>query len=280
MITGDNIVCDGKILPWESANIHVSDKAMWFDFGIYESIKVIKGHPIDSEDHINRLFASAEIIDMRVGFSKKDVIEWVFTLCKVNQIDDALIRIIAFGDTEENRRCRLYMYNLGLTFYPDSYYKKGVSLITYQGERKFPKAKSIDLLINFVALRKAKRLGSLDALLVDNSGFVTEGTRTNIFFIRNRIIYAPPERMILDGVVRKYVLEIIKKNSIHYIEREISNSEISSFDECFITSTSTKVMPVVQIDGKKINSGVVGPLSKSIIQLYRQHEKELIKKYE
>ena len=270
------IIYNGNLINWEDTNIHISEKSMWYDFGVYESIKVIQGSPIDITEHVERLVNSAKILDIGLKYSKKSIENWILKLCKVNNIKDALVKIIVLGDTEKSNSINLYIFNLGLTFYPDSYYRKGVSVITYYGKRLFPKAKTIDLLINYVALKKAKSKDSIDALLISPEGYITEGTRSNVFFVKNNVFISPMSKNILDGVVRKNVLEIIENNSFQYKEKNINETEIMNFDECFITSTSSKILPITKINSKKVGDGNVGVMTKKIYSLYRKFEKEQV----
>ncbi len=244
------ILVNGRLVDKNEAVIRIDNKAYFFDFAVYTSLKVVKGKPFFPEFHIDRLIESANLIGMKHKFTKEEMIDWIYKTINENKIDNALFRIILIGD-DENRVENTYFFiiPLGLTFYPDKYYSKGVKVVTYKGERFLPQSKSKNLLLNFLAFKKARENNALDALLVDHNNNIREGTRSNVFFIKDDVLVTPPKDVVLEGITRKIVLELAKEY-FEIEEREVSIDELPNFDECFITSTSMNVMPVSNIDDK------------------------------
>jgi len=242
------VILNGKPIEEDKANISVFNKAMFFDFGVYDSMKVVKKKPFFLEFHVDRLLKSAEIIKLKHGFSKREILEWIKLLVEKNDLENAMLRFLLLGSGGKNEKPKLFIFSVGLIFYDKKDYKKGVKVITYKGERNIPQAKSKDLLINFLALREAMDSNAKDALLVDTDGFVREGTRTNFFAIKNNILYTAPLDDVLEGVTRKIVIMVAKKNNIKLIEKKIKLKELKDYDEFFITSTSMNILPITQID--------------------------------
>jgi branched-chain amino acid aminotransferase len=247
-------IFNGKIIEQKNANIPIADKGYWFDFTVYSSIKVIQSKIFFAKYHIDRLFESAELIGINHQFSKKETIEWLDLLVKKNKIKDALLRIVLIGDVDVNKEAKLYIFSVGgLTYYPHVLYKKGAKVITYHGERRIAQAKTKDLLLSLLAFRQAKKAGALDALMVDHDGNIREGTRSNFFAIINNKIITPPKDKVLEGITKKFVLEVAK-DRFEIIETDIPLKDIDKYDEFFITSTSMNVMPISQIDDFEIKT--------------------------
>lgn len=188
-------------------------------------------------------------------------------------MENANIRFLLLGPTDKNSQARLYIFALGLTFYDRKFYKKGIKVITYPGERLFPQAKSKDLLLSFIALREAQRKDCLDALLLDSKGNIREGTRTNFFAVKDNKIFTPPLTDVLEGITRKLALEAAKRAGIEAAEERISLKKIKNYQEFFITSTSMNIMPINQID-EYIVPGGAGEITKKLIKAFKEYRGE------
>ncbi len=299
-----NVSVNGNIVLQNEALITIADKAVWYDFGVYENIKVLQGTLMWPEMHMKRLRASAETIGLELGETEETLLRWVREYAhdavgaenfQPLQDRNRLIKICAYGDADKNTRATIYMFAIGLTFYPDRFYAKGVAAITFAGERHLPNAKSMDTLLNFLAFREAKEKETFEALLIDHEGNIREGSRSNLYIIEhmrtahiadqrgsNTQIYAdsvvitPPLPDVLEGVTRILVLKLLKENNIPFREERISKSRLMAADEVFVTATSSNVMPVVEIDEKKIGAGTPGEVTKKIIKLYREMQKKYV----
>lgn len=266
-------VFNGKIIEKEDALIPVYDKAYFFDFCVYTSIKVIQGKLFFPEFHVDRLFESAKIINLNQQFTKKEVLDWLDLCVKKNKLKDALLKIILIGDAERNKEAKLYIVPVtGLTFYPRQVYREGIKVITYQGERRIPNSKTKDLLLSFLAYRKAKENDADEALLIDNDGYIREGTQSNFFAIKNDTLISPPKEKILAGITKKLVLAAVK-NHFKIKEENIALKNIKKYDEFFITSTTRNVMPIRQID--KINISSDFKKIKIIQKLFKEYYQKL-----
>lgn len=247
-------VFNGKVVPKEKAVIPIDNKAYFFDFTVYSSLKVVRGKVFFPEFHVDRLLESAKIIDLQHTFKKENILKWIGCAVSENKIENALLRIVLIGDADNNKNADLCIFPVsGLTFYPARLYSKGAKAITFPGERRFPSSKTKDLLLGFLALRKAKENNAIEALLVDREGNIREGTRSNFFAIKGTTLFTPPKEKVLDGITKKIVLEAARKD-FAVKEEDIPLSKIEEYDELFISSTSLNVMPLSQIDDTKIIS--------------------------
>ena len=180
------VILNGKIIEEKDANVSIADKGYFFDFAVYSSMKVIQGKIFFPDYHVVRLFESAKLIGLEHNFSEKEVLNWLNKLVEINKTKDSLLRAVLIGDPDNNK-AKLFIFPIsGLTYYPSKLYKHGVKVITYHGERLIPRAKTKNLLMNFMALREANNKDAIEALLVDRQGNIREGTRTNFFAIKDK----------------------------------------------------------------------------------------------
>ena len=267
-------VCiNGTLAEEKDAVIPITDKAYFYDFAVYSSLKVINGKAFSPEYHVDRLFESAQAIGLEHGFTKKDVLEWIDLTIKENSLADALLRLLLIGDADGVANARLYVIPLaGVTYYPESSYSKGVKTVSYRGERRIPTAKTKDLLLGFLAMKHAKAQDAIEALLIDSEGNIREGTRSNFFAIKGNALISPPKEEILEGVVHKIVVGLAQKSMEVRFEK-IPLARIGEYDECFLTSTQFNVMPVRQIDGTLLRTEFkkTRELQKLLKQYYQEN---------
>lgn len=262
------ILHNGKLVPKEQTVLPVTNKAAFFGFSVYESLKVVGGRPFAADYHVERLFQSARAIGLEHAFEKSQVTQWIDKLIHVNTLSDALIRIQLLGAGSRDEQPQMFLFPVGLTFYDKKLYRDGCTVITYRGERFLPQAKSNNLLLNFLAYREAQKVGALDALLVDHNGALREGTRTNIFALRGKELVTAPDEMILDGITRKLVLACAQKD-FHIVQTPIMQKDLPTYDAFFLTSTTMNIMPIRQIDNFCITHPVPETL-RTLMQTFRQ----------
>jgi branched-subunit amino acid aminotransferase/4-amino-4-deoxychorismate lyase len=266
---------NGVLILEKDATVSIADKGYFFDFAVYSSLKVIKGHVFFAEYHVDRLLESASIIGMQHTFTKAHILTWLREFVAAEALDDALLRMTFVGDPDFNGGDKLFIFAVGgLTYYPRQYYQRGARVITYHGERRFPQAKSKDLLLSVIAYGEAKKHDALDALLVDRDDTVREGTRTNFYAVRGQTVITPPLDLVLEGITRKMILEAIA-GDYEIAEAPIPLASLGSHDEYFISSTSMNVMPIAQIDDRTFDTTFTQ--TKHIAALFKAHYKKLHK---
>ena len=238
---------NGNILPVTEAQVSLSNIEYSYGFGVYESIRVSNGVIYFLDEHIERLMGSARAIGLEHAFSGEMVADAIAELLTKNAADTCNVKILLIGgkaaeDAELNILC------LNPLFPDKKLYRDGVSVVTYPYERPFPHAKTLNMLQSYLAYRTAKEAGAYEALLIDGQGRITEGTRTNFFCIKGWTLFSPDESTILLGVTRKAVLKVAVANGFTVVQKDIRPSDLSEYDGAFLTSTSSKILPVRAID--------------------------------
>ena len=235
----------------QDAVVSLNNIAYAYGYGVYETIRVNKGIPYFLDHHADRLLRSAEVIGLGHRFIKSGIMNAVRSLLAFIEGDTYNLKVLLIGgDTVADST--LYIVPLAPFFPERKVHKEGVSLITTQYERMFPDAKTLNMLGSYLAYKKAKSSGCYDALLINRSREITEGTRTNFFCIKGMTLYSPPRNEILGGIMRKTVLHVALKNGFTLEEKKIPLTSVSEYDGCFLTSTSSQIMPISTIDSQAV----------------------------
>lgn len=243
---------NGKILPIKQAVIPLSNIEYAYGFGVYENIRISNGQVFFLKDHIERLIKSAKIIKISHQFNISFVENSVLDLVNNTKIKTYNLKILLIGGLTKEKASS-YIFCLNPLFPDKKLYRDGAKFITYNHERPFPHAKTLNMLQSYIAYKKAKESGAYDALLINHDGFILEGTRTNFFCIKDKVIYTPRELDILLGIMRKVTLKIALENNYQIVEKNIKLDDIKSYDGAFVTSTSAKIIPVKSINGTILN---------------------------
>jgi branched-chain amino acid aminotransferase len=215
-----------------------------YGFGVYETIRVSNSMIHFVEAHCQRLLDSASIIELEHPFDKETVQRYVEALVSKNEVVSCNVKIMLIGGAKPD----LYIQCLNPLFPDRKLYKTGVKCITESLERPYPHAKTLNMLPSYLAYRRAQQHDAYDALLVNRNGEITEGTRTNFFGLKDRTIISPPAADILLGVARAELLKLVKQLKFKVVERPIPLASLTELDGCFLTSTSSRLMPIRTID--------------------------------
>jgi branched-chain amino acid aminotransferase len=212
---------------------------------------------------------------------------------KANGLDDAYIRLIVTrgeGDLGlDPRKCRagatVIIIADKISLYPEKLYKEGLAIITVPTIRNLPEAvnpqiKSLNYLNNILAKIEATNSGFEEAIMLDSLGYVAECTGDNIFIVKNKHLYTPPQCMgSLRGITRDAVIEIAEKNDISVHEHVLTRHELFISDECFLTGTAAEIIPVVKVDGRVIGKGLPGEVTLKLIKKFKELTKKAGVKY-
>ena len=235
---------NGQILSMGEAVIPVSNVEYSYGFGVYESMKVRGGIVYFVDQHVERLFSSADDIGITHPFTREDIKQYIGDLVAKLELDACNIKILLIGGREP----LLFIIPLAPLFPDRKLYSQGASTITVQYERPFPHAKALNMLQSYMAYKKAKENDCYDALLLDKAVNILEGTRTNFFAIKDKTLFTPPKERVLEGVALRTVILAAQKNGFTVQEADISEALLEEYDGAFLTSTSSKIMPIKQID--------------------------------
>src|SRR3989344_3263810 len=202
---------NGEIRPIEEAVIPLSNIEYQYGFGINETVRVERGSARFLKDRLERLVESARTIGLEHQFTDSMINHSVEKLIERSGTGTYNLKILIIGGAAPV----LYMLPLNPHFPDKKLYRDGVHCITYEYERPFPHAKSLNMLESYLAYKKAREARAYDALLVNNTGCITEGTRTNFFLIRGKTLAFAPEAEILLGVTRKKLFEVAANTNFH-----------------------------------------------------------------
>ncbi len=265
---------NGVIVPKEQAVVSVFDHGLLYGDGVFEGIRVYKSNVFRLEDHIIRLYNSAKYIMLNIPITPKEMIKEVVRTVKANNVKDGYIRLVVTrgpGDLGlDPAKCPKAFYFIiasAITLYPDEFYEKGLSIITVPTRRNLsesvnPQVKSLNYLNNILAKIEAKNHGSLEAVMMNQAGFVSEATGDNIFIAKDGVLYTPSlDCGGLNGITRRTVIEIARGLKIKVVENLLTRYELYTADECFLTGTAAKLIPVVKIDNREIGDGVPGTMT-------------------
>lgn len=235
------------ILPEKEAVVRLDNLAYAYGFGVYETMKVRKGIVYFARQHAARLLHSASCIGLEHTENEETIAASVRGLVDYLKVTACNIKILLIGG-ETARDAQLYIFATAPLYPNRKLYRDGATTITAVYERWMPQAKSLNMLPSYLLYREAQRQGCYDCLLVDYNGNIREGTRTNFFVMRGRTIISPPAEHILEGVTRRTILYVMQQHGFAYAEQPISVSELAGCDAVFLSSTSSKIMPVRRVD--------------------------------
>ncbi|MCM3237325.1 D-amino-acid transaminase [Heyndrickxia oleronia] len=279
----EKIIFNGEIVEKSEVNIDIEDRGYQFGDGIYEVIRVYNGHLFTKDEHIQRLYESAEKISIRIPFSKKDLMQRLEELVETNQLDTGIIylqitrgtytRQHGFPSEEIIPTYVAYTREMPI---PQVSMDNGVKGLLVEDIRWLRcDIKSLNLLGNILAKQKAAEAGCYEAIQ-HRGEEITEGSSSNVFIVKdNCVITRPATNLILNGITRQVILKLCKENGIEYKEQIFSVNDLKQADEVFISSTTSEVMPIVQINELQINSGTPGKVTKKLQNLFKREIEKL-----
>ncbi len=236
---------------------------------IYEVIRIEQGIPLFLEDHLNRLFYSADISNLSINESYCDIETLISELIQKNNTNEGKIKLIIRFDKENGSNEQDFLIYFTPHYFPSvEEYEYGVKIGLCRTIRSNPNAK----ILNTEARRKANNTiveeNLFEVLLINHEGFITEGSRSNIFFIKDNMVITPPEKDVLNGITRKNILKICRLNKIEIIEKKVHYSKLKSMDTMFLTGTSLKALPVRLFE--EIEFSTNHKILNRIIELYEE----------
>jgi len=287
---------DGEFIPWKDAKVHVLTHTLHYGMGVFEGIRAYKSSGGTAifrlSEHIDRLFASAHILNMKIPFDKNKISAACLNAVKNNNLETAYIRPMCFYGSEGMglRADGLQVHMIVAAWAWGSYLgveglEKGIRVKTSSFTRHHVnttmcKAKANGNYMNsMLALQDALHSGYDEALLLDVDGYVAEGSGENIFIARNGILYTPALTSALEGITRDTIIQFADKNNILVKEKRITRDEVYIADEAFFTGTAAEVTPIRELDGRIIGNGKRGPLTEKLQKQYFDCVTAKIKEY-
>lgn len=272
---------DGTLVDEAEAKLSVFDHGILYGDGVFEGIRFYKGRIFRLEDHIRRLFDSARAIILEIPWSAEEIIQFTRETVAANGLTDGYIRLVvtrgAGGLGLNPYLCpkpSMFIIASTIQLYPEEHYQNGLSIVTCATRRPAPAAlmpqvKSLNYLNNVMAKVEAIRANALEALMLNEQGNVAECTGDNVFIVKNGEVHTPKiSDGALDGITRDVIIELCELLGIPVAERTMTRYDIFIADECFLTGTAAEVIPVVELDRRKIGSGQPGPVTKQLLDAF------------
>jgi branched-chain amino acid aminotransferase len=281
------VYLNNKIVPLSDARVSVFDHGFLYGDGIYETMRVYDGVVFMIDEHIERLYRSASLIGLAIPKKISDIKIAIYETLKANSLTNAYVRLtISRGqgpiglDPDLCKEPTFVVMANEFKNYPKAYYEEGIKLIIASIKRNLrealnPQIKSLNFLNNILSKIEAKQAGAYEAIMLNVSGHLTEGTISNIFFVKDGILCTPSvECGILDGITRALVIDLALKNGLEVKEGIFTPEELYIASEVFITNTTMEVMPARRVDKTEFN---VGEISKLLLKKYRQEVNGYVK---
>lgn len=259
---------DGEFTPWREAKVHVLTHALHYASCVFEGQRLYDGEIFRLEDHTQRLFKSAEILDFEIPFTQAEISAACYQTCERMGLRDGYVRPFAWRGSEQmgvsapQARIRVCIAAWEWPSYFDPEQKKrGVRLTWARYRRPAPDTAPVDAkaaglyMICTISKHVAERAGYADAMMLDYRGYVAEATGANVFFIRDGAIHTPIADCFLNGLTRQTVIDLARRQGLEVIERHITPDELPTFSECFITGSAAEVTPVSEIGEHRFTPG-------------------------
>ena len=275
---------DGEMIDWQDANTHLLTHTLHYGLGVFEGVRAYatqKGPSIFRlDDHTDRLFKSAETVNMEIPYSKKVLNEAHQMVIKANNLKEAYIRPMCFYGSEGMglRADNLKVHAMVAAWEWPSYMEpeartKGIkvklSSFNRQVKNHVSNAKvNGNYVHSIVALNEALENGFDEALMLDADGYVAEGSGENFFIVKEDVLYSPDLDSCLDGITRRTILELAEELGISYEIKKLTVEDVLEADESFFSGTAAEVVPINSLDGNTIGSGDRGPVTERLQSIY------------
>ena len=264
---------NGEIIPKEKAVIGIDDLVVTRGYAIFDFFRIRKGQPVFIEDHLDRFENSAQELGLPIPYSRAEITQKVKELAVANEVTDCGIKVILTGGYSTTGfspgQPNVLMMASKIPTYPESYYTKGIKLMTYEYTRETPYTKTTNYLVPIQLRHEIEEAEAQDVLYHDGQ-FISESARSNFFIFNHDNILITPDANALRGITRKNVLEVAQQHFKVEI-RPLSLKETMHAKEAFMTSSTKEVMPIRQVDFWRINKGIIGDNTRKIMRLFQEH---------
>jgi len=277
------VYINGRLVPREEAVISVFDHGLLYGDGVFEGIRAYSGRIFKLDEHIDRLYNSARAITLEIPMTKEEMKRAVVETCRANPLDDAYIRLVVTRgvgdlglDPWKARDPQVIIIVDEISLYPREMYECGIEAVIVSTKRNAPEAlnpaiKSLNYLNNIMAKIEVHNAGAHEGIMLNLQGFVAEATGENIFIYREGRLLTPPVWAgALPGITRAVVMELAEREGIPAAEGLFTPYELYTAQECFLTGTAAEIVPVVRVDGRPIGDGKPGPVTRRLMEAFRE----------
>ncbi len=277
------IYLDGKFVDESEAKVSVFDHGLLYGDGVFEGIRLYGGNVFRLDEHLERLEHSAKALMLAIPLNRAELSAATCETCRVNGLSDAYIRLVVtrgVGDLGLAPwlcpKPTLFIIASRISLYPQEHYDNGLAIVTVPTRRISPAAlpptvKSLNYLNNILGKIEARQFGALEAIMLNDQGYVAECTADNIFAIHKGAIMTPAASQgALKGITRGAVFDIAAELGVPIREADMTRYDIWCADECFLTGTGAEIVPVSKLDGRLIGDGRPGTITRDIMKAFRR----------
>ncbi len=279
------IYLNGSYVKKEEAKISVFDHGYLYGDGVFEGIRAYNGRVFKLKEHLERLYESAHHILLDIPLTMDEMEECVLETMRRNNLRDAYIRIVVSRgpgdlglDPQKCSKATVVIIADNIILFPQEHYENGLKVITASTRQRVsntfePRLKSLNYLNNILVKMEAHQAGVMEALMLSAEGYVVESSGTNIFIVNKvgELITPPIYLGILEGITRNTVIELAKQEGLVVKEQPFTRHDLYIAGECFLTGTAAELVPVIAADNRVIGKGVPGPITRQMMQKFRQY---------
>jgi len=277
------IYLDGRFVDEADAKVSVFDHGLLYGDGVFEGIRLYGGNVFRLDEHLERFENSAKAILLDLPLRRDEWSHIVCETCRQNGLVDGYIRLVVtrgVGDLGLApwlcAKPSYFVIASKISLYPAEHYEKGLAIVTVPTRRTGPGAmpatvKSLNYLNNILAKIEARQFGALEAIMLNDQGYVAEATADNVFIVLKGVMLTPSaSEGALKGVTRSTIIDIAKDLGIPLREANLTRYDLWCADECFLTGSGAEVIPVVKLDGRTIGTGRPGPINRRVLEEFRK----------
>ena len=271
----EKVFLNSELIESEKAKVSVADSGFLYGAGLFETMRSYDGIVFSLEDHLNRLFSSAEKLSIKNSYEKSYVEEAIYKTLKANELTDARIRLTLTSGpmSDPDSPATLLITAAKIQPYPDEYYKNGVMVILspFRQNPDDPTCghKTTSYFSRMLGLQMAHQKRAAEALWFTPDNQLAEGCVSNVFLVKNSTLCTPPlTTPVLAGIARKAVCQIAAENSVKLVEQKLSIDDVLTADEVFLTNVIMKIMPVNSVEKHTIADGKIGTVTKKMMQYF------------
>jgi branched-chain amino acid aminotransferase len=279
----EKVFLNNKLIEIKKASISVTDSGFLYGAGLFETMRSHNGVVFALNDHLDRLFTSADVLSINNPYDSEYITKAITDLLSANKLTDARLRLTLTNgpmtESEEQRKSTLLITAAKFRSYPPEYYKKGVLVVLcpFKQNPIDPASgrKTTSYFTRMIALSLAHQKKAAEAIWFTLDNRLAEGCISNVFLVKDSELYTPPVNTpVLPGVARKTVCRLALQNSIKLTEKDLTIDDVLSADEIFMTNVIMQVMPITKVEKHTVGDSRVGPVTK---KLHKSFE-ELVKK--
>ena len=275
----EQVFLNDKLVDIDKATISVSDSGFLYGAGLFETMRSHNGVVFALTDHLDRLFASADVLSINNPYEREYIAEAINKVLVANKLTDARLRLTLtngpISESEEQRKSTLLITAAKFQSYPPEYYKKGVLVVLcpFKQNPIDPASgrKTTSYFSRMIALNLAHQKRAAEAIWFTLDNRLAEGCISNVFLVKDSVLYTPPiNTPVLPGVARKTVCLLARQNSIKLTEKDLSIDDLLGADEIFLTNVIMQIMPITGVEKHTVGDGRVGDVTKKLQTCFDQ----------